>query len=140
MTADEFIKSKAAAFAKDLAADRLLKMKDIDRQGFHRWRREAWTFLVETGLPTKVFSVQRLTFAGTLGIPSEEHREGREAEPRRYRFGYWVVARNGRAAGRWWWAQFSPMIPPGDFEALLAKARSEGTIRNTVGTRLEGDP
>lgn len=128
MSAADFIDFKAAAFAKDLAAGRLLVMKDIDRQGFHLWRREAWTFLVESGLPTKVFVVERLTFAGTRGRPSEEHREGREAEPTRYRFGYWIVARNGRAAGRWWWAQFSPMIPPRDFETLLAKARSDGTI------------
>jgi hypothetical protein len=128
MTAAEFIEYKAGVFAQDLAASRVLVMKDIGRQGSHLWRREAWTFLVETGLPTKVFVVERLRFAGTRGTPSEDHREGREAEPLRYRFGYWVVARNGRAAGRWWWAQFSPMIPPRDLEALLAKARKEGTI------------
>jgi hypothetical protein len=129
ITAEQFIALKSASFGRDREAGRVLVMKDIERQGFHLWRREAWTFLVETNLPTKVFVIERLRFAGTRGQPSEVHREGREAEPVRYRFGYWVVARNGRAAGRWWWAQFSPMIPPRDFEALLAKARSEGTIK-----------
>jgi hypothetical protein len=128
MTADEFISFKRAAFEKDLAGGRVLVMKDIERQGFHLWRREAWTFLVQTGLPTKVFVIERLAYAGSRGQQSEQHREGREAEPIRYRFGYWVVARIGRAAGRWWWGQFAPIIPPGDFEALLAKARSDGTI------------
>jgi hypothetical protein len=126
-TAEQFIASKAAQFRADLEAGRTLEMKDIERRGFHYWRREGWTFLVQHNLPTKVYVVERLAFAGSKGDLSE-HRDGTEVEPTLYRFGYWVVGRYGRAAGRWTWAQFAPMIPPIDLDALMAKARVEGTI------------
>jgi len=45
-----------------------------------------------------------------------------------YRFGYYIVGRIGRAAGRWVWGQFSPLIPQADLRVLLAKASSEGTL------------
>src|SRR6185503_14519180 len=92
LTADEFIAAKSAQFARERAASRLLPMKDIERKGVHEWQREAWTFLVQHDIPTKVFSVERLRFAGWRGARSAVHAEGSYAEPLVYRFGYWVVA------------------------------------------------
>ncbi|MBI3751293.1 MAG: hypothetical protein HY263_06505 [Chloroflexi bacterium] len=131
LNADAFIARKSAQYACDLARGRVLRMKDITRRGFHLWRREAWTFMVQHDIATKVFQVDRLRFVSREGDSIPGHREGQDAEPV-YRFGYWVVARNGSADGRWWWAQFSPMIPSADFEDLIGKARTEGTILGPV--------
>ena len=41
-----------------------------------------------------------------------------------YRLAYWTVNRKGQ----WCWGQFAPILPAEDFDALVAKARAEGTI------------
>ena len=49
-------------------------------------------------------------------MPPLEDEGDDEAEPGDidYRFGYYMVGRRGRAAGRWTWGQFSPHIPHAD--------------------------
>jgi hypothetical protein len=45
-----------------------------------------------------------------------------------YRLGYFIVGKNGRAAGRWVWGQYSPMIRAQDLMPLLVTALGEGTL------------
>jgi hypothetical protein len=82
--------------------DRVLRFKDIGRQGTHRWIRKAWTFHPQSTYAEKVFVVERLENADSTGrvYSSVESRQGRIE----YRFGYFIVGRIGRVAGRWVWA------------------------------------
>jgi len=123
LTADEFIDKKN----RQWTAEREMRTKDIGRRGSHAWEREAWTFMVQSNLPEKVFVVERIRL---LNVQGERAYEG-GAQPgdREYRFGYYTVGRIGRRAGQWTWGQFSRMIPEADLVPLLDKARAEGTIR-----------
>jgi len=106
--------------------DAVLRFKDIGRKGSHDWVREAWTWHIQSNYPEKVFVIERLRHVGRTG---ERGFVGGAVEGDiEYRFGYYVVGRIGRAAGRWVWGQFSPLIPQADVRVLLAKASSEGTL------------
>jgi hypothetical protein len=123
-TAAEFIARKSAAWGDERAGK--IRTKDIGRTGEGTWVREAWTFLPQHNYSEKVLVIERIRFAEFTGISA--HTGGAEVGDIEYRFGYFVVGRIGRAAGRWTWGQFSPFIPREDFEPLLRKARAEGTL------------
>lgn len=123
-SAEQFIDRKSRQWESE--RDRVRRWKDIGRGGTHNWLREAWTFHVQQNLPEKVIVVERLRSVGRTG--TQAYAGGAREGEVEYRFGYWTVGRIGRAADRWVWGQFSPMIPEKDLEIVLAKARSEGTL------------
>ena len=43
-------------------------MKDIGRQGKRLWAREAWTWLVQSNYPEKMFVIERLRYLELVGI------------------------------------------------------------------------
>lgn len=69
---------------------------------------------------------ERLRHAEVIGLRAITG--GAQVGDIEYRFGYYVVGRIGRAAGRWTWGQFAPFIPREDLDVLLDKARAEGTL------------
>lgn len=127
-SAEEFIARKDAAWRQEQV--RPIRTKDIGRQGFNTWSREAWTFLVQHNYPEKVLVIERLRRGEVIGVRASP--AGAKDGDIEYRFGYYVVGRIGRAAGRWTWGQFSPLIPHEDLGALLLKARTEGTLLSSI--------
>jgi len=123
-TAAEFIARKNAQWEQ--ARDVPIETKDVGRQGKHRWVREAWTWHVQHNYGEKAILIERFRNVGHVGTLAFDG--GARAGDIEYRFGYWIVGRVGRAAGRWTWAQFSPLIPHPDLQVLLSKARAEGTL------------
>ena len=117
----DFIKRKSAEFKKG----RLSPMKDVNRQARHYWKREAWTFMPQHNVPEKVFVVERLRRVRTEGKSSHSQIKLGDIE---YRLGYYIVGKIGNRKGKWTWGQFCPLIPQGDLQKLLDKAKTEGTI------------
>lgn len=117
-TAEEFIQYKTEQFKKGL----LIKVKDITRQGFHYWQREAWTFMPQSNYESKVFIIERLKRV-------KSDIESAKIGDIEYRIGYYIVGKIGRANGKWTWGQFCPLIPQEDFAKLFDKAKKEGTIK-----------
>lgn len=116
-TAEEFIARKTTDVVREFNA------KDIGRRANHRWRVEAATYRVTSNLPEKVFCIERLRLTRRAEITT--YAGGAQEGDVEYRFGYYVLA-PGR--NRWWWGQYSPIIPAKDLGPLLAQARAEGTI------------
>ena len=124
-SADEFIHRKQLAFKLDREKDKSVSTIDIARKGAHLWKRVAWTFMKESDYAEKVFLLERFEWAGQTG---EVTGEGRTVGKMEYRFGYFIVGKNGKAAGHWVWGQYCPLVPAGDLWNLLALARKEGTL------------
>jgi len=121
-SAQEFIKRKDSQFRENS----LIPMKDIGRKGKVHFRREAWTFMLQSNFSDKVFILERLRkegFAGELAYKNTWKKGDIE-----YRLGYFIVGKIGRANGRWIWGQFCPLIPGDDFLRLIDKAKTEGVI------------
>jgi hypothetical protein len=123
-TAEEFIERKSRQWEDE--RDAVLRFKDIGRKGSHDWVREAWTWHIQGNYREKVLVIERMRHVGRTG--ERGFAGGADEGDLEYRFGYYIVGRNGRAAGRWVWGQFSPLIPRADLSLLLAEARREGTI------------
>ncbi len=123
---DELIRRKNAEWERARERQKPFKTKDVGREGRHLWCREAWTWLPQHNYGEKVFVIERLRNVGQEGRRAFDG--GARPGDIEYRFGYWIVGRIGRAKGKWWWAQFSPLIPHRDLEPLLEKARAEGTF------------
>ena len=121
----DFIKRKSAEFEKELKRGRAIPMKDVSRQARHYWKREAWTFMPQHNVPEKVFVIERLRRIRTEGKPT--HRQVKLGDIE-YRLGYYIVGKIGNRKGKWTWGQFCPLIPQGDLQKLLDKAKTEGTI------------
>jgi hypothetical protein len=121
-TADEFIAKKNADFAKKP----VIKMKDIGRKGNHYWYREAWTFLVQSNNPKKVYVIERLRKESIDGTIAYGHWKD---DDKAYRLGYYIVGKIGRTNGRWVWGQFCPLVLAQDLLPLLEKAKAEGSDR-----------
>ena len=102
--------------------------KDIGRQGRLIWRREAVTLRVQSNLPEKVLMIERLRLEQVEGSVLRDG--GARIGDVEYRFGYYTVSRTDK----WWWGQYSPLIPEADLGPLLDQARQEGTI--TLGNAL----
>lgn len=103
-TDKEFIKRKSDEFKKN----KIVSCRAIT------FYREAYTFMPQSNCEDKVFIVERL--------------RGEKNNEIEYRFGYYIVGRNGRARNKWVWGQFCPMIPQKDFKKLITKAEKEETI------------
>jgi len=122
MTADEFISKKN----KDFTKNPTIKVKDISRKGYHVWIRESWTFMPQFNMDEKVFVIERFRKESTEGelAYTNSWKKG-DIE---YRIGYFIVGKIGKAARRWVWGQYCPLIPAEDLEKLLEKAKKERTI------------
>ena len=121
-TVKNFIKRKNEEFSKN----RLIQIKDIGRNGKHFLVREAWTFMPQGNLKDKVFIIERFRKESTEGklAYADSWKKG-DIE---YRIGYFIVGKIGKAAGRWVWGQYCPLIPAEDLIKLLKKAEEEETI------------
>ncbi len=126
-SANEFILRKSKE-----RLGKTFSVKDISRNGKHKWKIEAITFMPESTCDKKVLVVERLSYIGKLGNIPQNHPEGHEG----YRFGYWIVGRRGNKTERWVWGQFSPYISIEDFNMLLDRAEMEGTIIKKATHRL----
>jgi hypothetical protein len=121
-TADEFIADRKAVLV-----GRRSKMKDIGQRGWFVWECEAVTLMQQTNHPMKIFVVMRMRLVEAVG--ERFHGEaGAHVGAVEYRFGYYIVARNGK----WWWGQYALIIPREDLLPLLAKARREGTLLEDI--------
>ena len=129
-SAEEFIERKNGEWSRDRDRNRAIRMKDIGRDGWHYWVREAWTFMMQSNQPQKVFVVERIRHTHRVG--KQATSGGAKVGDIEYRIGYYLVRRIRKAEGTWGWGQFSPMIPQGDLRLLLEKARGEGTIPKGV--------
>ncbi|MBU1131730.1 hypothetical protein KKC32_00540 [Patescibacteria group bacterium] len=105
--------------------EKLIKMKDISRQGFYFFKRESITFMPQHNTNEKYYIIERLKLIKLDGKITNKNSKTGQIE---YRIGYYMVGRIGRAKNKWTWGQFCPMIPIEDFNKLLAKASKEGTI------------
>jgi len=127
ITAEQFIEKKKAQF--ETGKNREFRVKDISRKGWHKWKKEAITFMPQSNYPEKVFIIERVRFVGTDGEISSNHRENSRVE---YRIGYFIVGKIGNRNGIWTWGQYCPFIPAEDFHKLIKKAIDEGTILNDI--------
>jgi hypothetical protein len=123
-TASDFIARKSAEWERERARGKLIRMKDVNREAVHVYRRDAWTFLVQDTYPEAVNVLERLTHLETIGVPAVPMK----LPAAEYRLGYFIVGRIGRASGKWTWGQFSPIMSAGDLELIVEKARAEGTL------------
>lgn len=116
-TAEDFIARKKAAVVRQF------ETKDIGRKGRNRWFVEAATYRTQSNLREKVFVIERLRLVQRA--ENTTYPGGAQVGNIEYRFGYYTIA---PASGRWWWGQYSPLIPAEDLGPLLAQARAEGTL------------
>lgn len=130
-SADEFIVRKDAAWARERARGKLVRMKDVNREALHIYRRDAWTFLVQDTYAEAVNVLERLTHLETIGSPAVPLK----LPATEFRLGYFIVGRIGSRSGKWTWGQFSPIMSAGDLERIVEKARAEGTLLK-FGTSL----
>lgn len=120
-SATEFIDRKLVEFESEMA----VKARDIGREGWLLFEREACTFMQQSNLNEKVFLVERLRLKEILGKAVHPSAKVGNVE---YRIAYYIIAKNGKRKGKWAWGQFCPFIPQEDFNKLMDKARNEGTI------------
>jgi hypothetical protein len=130
-SANEFIARKSAEWDEDRRQGKRLKT-DQGQGSVEWWSREAWTFLPQSNYPGKVLVIERWQHIGLQG--RKVHDGTAMPGDIQYRFGYWAIARTGRAAGRWQWQRFAMLIPAADLSRLLAKARTEGTLLGLLPT------
>jgi hypothetical protein len=123
-TATDFIARKSAEWERERARGKLLRMKDVNREAIHVYRRDAWTFLVEDTYAEAANVLGRLTHLETIGTPAVPMK----LPAAEYRLGYFIVGHIGRASGKWTWGQYSPIMSAGDLERIMEKARTEGTL------------
>src|ERR1700732_3474370 len=121
-SARDFIKRIDAQWSRERDRRQPRRFKDIGRQGFHLWDREAWTWQIQHNLPEKVHVVERFRYRESIG--KRLRPGGAQPGAIEYRIGYWTV----RGDGTWGWGQYSLLIPHADLKVLLNKARSEGTL------------
>jgi hypothetical protein len=117
---DQFIQRRLELTDKN----RYVTAKDVLQTGRHRYFIEARTWRVQSNNPRKVHTIERLRWLEFKSKAGDEPRRPHAPDERSYRIGYWVVNR----VGEWQWGQYSLISPVGDFDALLQKARNEGTL------------
>lgn len=84
------------------------------------------TLRQQSNYPQKVDVVMRIRLERVEG--RRFYGGGAQVGDVEYRLGYYTIARNGK----WWWGQFSLMIPKEDLVPLLQQARSEGTLLDDI--------
>jgi len=125
LDAAHLIARKQAEFNADRRKDRRLEFKDIDRQGWHSYVREAWTIMPQSNMEQdKFFVLERLRYEGARGAVHFGGDNG--VGEKEYRLAYWIR----RPDGSWVFGQYATMMPIADLEILLAQARSDGTIQD----------
>lgn len=77
-------------------------------------------------LSEKVFVFERLKRIEIEGQIT--HTKNRELGDIEYRFGYYVIGKNGIKKDKWTWGQFCPLIPTKDFQKLYELAKEKGVI------------
>jgi hypothetical protein len=123
-SAAEFIARRTEAWTNK---PKRIRVKDIGREGFRIWEREAWTFMPQSAIPEeKILVVERWRYVGHEGKVARELANS--TGDIQYRFSYWTRGRIGRAAGKWTFGQFAPLIPQEDLARLLKLARRDGTL------------
>ena len=123
-TVEEFAAKKRHRWQKARDSGRLIRTKDIGRQGSHYWAPEALTLMPQTGGYPKVYVIERLRHVRSEGVRSFEG--GTMPGDAIYRIGYFTKSPKSR---RWIWGQYSPLISEGDLRPLLDQARREKTIQ-----------
>ena len=99
-------------------------MKDLGRDGTLTWECEAVTLLEERKHAKKVLVLMRQRLVDVTGRRFHGRGVGSQVGDVEYRFGYYIVARNGN----WWWGQYAMIVPREDLVPLLQLARDEGTL------------
>ena len=117
-SADEFIVRKSAEWARERTRGKLIRMKDVNRQALHVYRRDAWTLLVQDTYAEAVNVLERLSHLETIGMPAVPLK----LPAIEYRLGYFIVGRIGSRSGKWTWGQFSPIMSAGDLERMVMQA------------------
>jgi len=102
-----------------------IKFKDIGRKGFFIFEKEKCTLIPQHNLEKKVFIIERLKLVEIQKPVSHKKIKIGDIE---YRFGYYIIGKNGKAKGRWTWGQYCPIIPGSDLKELLSQARREKTL------------
>lgn len=68
--ASDFIIRKSAEWERQRARGTLIRMKDVNREAVHLYRRDAWTFLAQSTYAEAVTVLERLAHLETIGIPA----------------------------------------------------------------------
>ena len=121
--AREFVEQKRGRLQRQIERGRPSRFKDIGRREHFYLMPEAATFLVQHNLHEKVLSIDRFRFDHIEGKRTHRNVAPGDIE---YRFGYWILKKIGRDAGKWGWAQFAPLIPARDLRPLINLAIKEG--------------
>jgi len=124
-TAEEFIKRKEEEYNKK--RNKPIPFKDIGRKGKHKYLREAYVFMKQSNYPNKVFIFERLRQQGTIGS-SSYNGMGCKIGMLEYRFGYYILGKNGKMNGKWTWGQYCPLIPINDFKKLIQLAKEKRVL------------
>lgn len=106
--------------------DKYLKwLPDINRKGKYGLLREAWILMKQHNIDEKVFIIERFK---RVKIKRPVTHEKLKKGEREYRFGYYMVGKNGIKKNKWTWGESCPIIPKKDFFKLINKARKENVI------------
>lgn len=131
-TAKEFIKRRSGCFRDVLSKyrktpkDNLLKwLPDINRRGRYGSLREAWIFMPQHNIKGKIFIIERFKLVKIVGPITHKNLKAGNVE---YRFGYYMLGKNGNRINRWTWGEACPIIPGKDLVKLINKARKEKVI------------
>jgi hypothetical protein len=132
INAKEFITQRKSKIANGLQ----IKMKDIGGETKRIFTIEASAFLIckhlnSEGQPFKLFIFERLKAEkpkGKISYDTWETKKNSKHPNIEYRFGYYIIGKNGNKNGRWTWGQFCPMIGHNDFIKLIDLAHKEGVI------------
>ncbi|MFA6485753.1 MAG: hypothetical protein WCT40_00070 [Candidatus Magasanikbacteria bacterium] len=131
-SAKEFINRRSKHFQdvldkyKKTKKDNLLKwLPDINRKGRYGFIREAWTLMPQFNTKEKIFIIERFRRVKIKRPITHKKLKIGEIE---YRFGYYMVGKNGNKINKWTWGESCPIIPREDLEKLLKKAKKEKTI------------
>ncbi|MDO8664254.1 MAG: hypothetical protein Q7K44_01740 [Candidatus Liptonbacteria bacterium] len=130
--ARDFIRRTNQKFAKELEKynkskkERHLKwFPDINRRGGYRVLRTRWTLMKQYNVDGKILIIERFVLKNIKKPVTHPKLKIGDVE---YRFGYYMLGKNGNRKNRWTWGESCPIIPKKDFTKLITKAKREGTI------------
>ncbi len=123
ITAKEFITQRKFKIKNGLQ----IKMKDIGKETKRCFTIEDSAFLICKHLdsekqPFKIFIFERLRAEkpeGKVSYDTWETKKNSKHPNIEYRFGYYIIGKNGNKNGRWTWGQYCPMIGHNDFIKLF---------------------
>ena len=100
-TAEDFIARKHLDWESERRDGKVIRMKDVGREAWHDWVRDAGTLVAQANGYPCVFSIERLRYVKTEGTPRFPYGALGHIE---YRLGYYAVAHNGH----WRWGAVFP--------------------------------